>query len=405
MSFVNTLKYQLLLFLPLGLLGCGEQTIGAGKPKASLHVDTLTLEYSNIRLTSELPGRITAFKEAEVRPQITGIVQSRLYQEGSFVEAGDVLFQIDPTSYQSTVNSAKAQLKKALANEVTSKKSADRYVKLMKQKLTSQEQVDDANSSYLQAKAEVAIRQAELDYANIELSYTQIKAPISGQAGFSLVSDGSLLTSGQSDYITTIIQTDNVYIDMKKSSVSLYKLKQEFFSVRGKKHIVPVLITLEDGTAYEHEGHLEFVDTQVEGSTGTVTLRAIIPNPDNTLLAGMYVRAHISAPEARDYLIVPQSAVVRSQSGDSYVFVVNGDSQAVKKAVELGNEVGNGWVVKTGLSVGDKVVINNLMNLKNNLKVVVDSDKTTSQINSAQASQNKESTDTQSSLPQLSEQG
>ena len=254
-----------------------------------------------------------------------------------------------------------------------------RYANLLKKKLTSQQLYDEADSTYLQAKAEVAIRQAELDYANIELSYTQIKAPISGQAGFSLVSEGSLLTTGQSDYITTIIQTDNVYVDMKQSSVSLYKLQQEFRTMINQRPIVPVSITLEDGTTYSEQGQLEFADTQVEGSTGTVTLRAIIPNPDNALLAGMYVRAYISMPEARDYLVIPQSSVVRSQSGVPSVYVVNQDNIIVKKTIVLSNEVGNGWVVKEGLEAGDKVVLNNLMNVKNNLSVIIDSDKKSNQ--------------------------
>ena len=221
MFFVNTLKYSLPLLLILSILGCSDQTESNKRPVQSIHVDTTTLAYSSLRLTTELPGRITALKEAEVRPQITGIVKSRLYQEGSYVEEGQVLFQIDPTTYQSTVNSASAELKKALSSERNAKKEMARYGELLKKKLSSQQLYDTAEATYLEAKAEVAIRQATLDYANIELSYTKITAPISGKAGFSQVSEGSLLTSGQSDYITTVIQTDNVYIDMQQSAVAI----------------------------------------------------------------------------------------------------------------------------------------------------------------------------------------
>ncbi|WP_243834687.1 efflux RND transporter periplasmic adaptor subunit [Psychromonas algarum] len=318
---------------------------------------------------------MTAFKEAEVRPQITGIIQNRLYQEGSYVQADEVLFQIDPTTYQSAVNSAEAQLKKAIASEATNAKEVKRYAQLLKKKLTSQQNYDQAESVYLQAKAEVAIRQAELDYANIQLSYTKIKAPISGYAGFSLVSEGSLLTSGQANYITTIIQTDNVYVDMKQSSVALYKLKQEFMDLKTEKPTIPVTITLEDGSTYQHTGHLEFLDTQVDDSTGTVTLRAIIPNPENTLLAGMYVRAHIAMPEEREYLVIPQSSVIRGQSGSPSVYVVGEDNKALKKSVVLGNEVDNGWIVTKGLTAGDKVIINNFNNIKHNQLVIVDNQK------------------------------
>ena len=373
MFFAREVKYSLLLLLlPLGLFGCSDQTEPNKRPVQSIHVDTSTLTYSTLRLTTELPGRITAFKEAEVRPQITGIIESRLYKEGNYVEKGDILFQIDPTTYQSTVNSANAELKKALSSERNAKKEMARYAQLLKKKLSSQQLFDSAEAAYLEAKAEVAVRQATLDYANIELSYTKIKAPISGKAGFSQVSEGSLLTSGQSDYITTVIQTDNVYIDMQQSAVAFYKIQQEFKNATTKNPTVPVSITLEDGTIYDQTGHLEFTDTQTNGSTGTVALRAIIANPDNALLAGMYVRAKISMPEARDYLVVKQSTVVRSQSGLPSVFIVDDNNQIVKKSIVLGNEVDNGWVVKEGLKAGDNVVINNLAKVKNGLTVIVD---------------------------------
>ena len=372
MFFVNTLKYSLPLLLILSILGCSDQTESNKRPVQSIHVDTTTLAYSSLRLTTELPGRITALKEAEVRPQITGIVKSRLYQEGSYVEEGQVLFQIDPTTYQSTVNSASAELKKALSSERNAKKEMARYGELLKKKLSSQQLYDTAEATYLEAKAEVAIRQATLDYANIELSYTKITAPISGKAGFSQVSEGSLLTSGQSDYITTVIQTDNVYIDMQQSAVAFYKIQQEFKDATVNNITVPVSITLEDGTVYDQTGQLEFTDTQTNGSTGTVALRAIIANPNNSLLAGMYVRAKISMPEARDYLVVKQSTVVRSQSGLPSVFIVDDNNQVVKKSVVLGNEVDNGWVIKEGLEAGDKVIINNFNKVKNGLTVIVD---------------------------------
>ncbi|CAH0529892.1 efflux RND transporter periplasmic adaptor subunit [Vibrio hippocampi] len=374
MSLPLSLKWPLGLILSSTLLlGCGEQVIDQRPAPGPLHVDVLDLTPTTLRLTTELPGRIAAFKQAEVRPQVTGILKSRLYKEGSQVEADDVLYEIDPTTYQSNVNSAQAQLAKALTSEETTRKTQVRYQELLKKKLTSQQNFDDADAAYKEAQAEVAIRQAELDYANIELSYTKIKAPISGQAGLSLVSEGSLLTAEQSSYLTTIVQTANVYVDMQQSSLAITKIRKEFASFTDKDAEIPVSITLEDGSAYEQTGHLEFSNTSVSDSTGTVTLRAIIPNPDNTLLAGMYVRAHISMPEARGYLVVPQSAVVRSQSGEPSVFVVNQDNKTMKKPVVLGNEVGNSWVVKEGLSNGDQVVITNIINMKNDIAVVIDS--------------------------------
>ena len=374
MSITKTLKYPLLFIFSFALLGCNEQLDQNQRPAQKLHVDVLPLTYTTLRLTTELPGRIAAFKEVEVRPQITGILKNIAYKEGSDVNVGDLLFEIESTSYQSSVNSAEAQLKKALANEQSTQKEAERNAKLLKQNLSSQKNYDDANSLYLQAKAEVAIRQADLDYANIQLSYTKIKAPISGNVGLSAFSEGSLLTTGQSDYLTTIFQSDNVYIDMEQSSLSLYKLQKEFSELVGKKPLVPVSITLEDGTTYEHQGQLEYIDSQVASSTGTVTLRALIPNPKHTLLSGMYVRAHISSPEERNYLVVPQSSVVRSQSGEPSIFIVDENNKTVKKSIVLGNEVNNQWVVKQGLALGDKVVINNLSKVKSNQTVIIDSE-------------------------------
>lgn len=372
----KTVKSPLYLLLPFILFGCNDHTQNQRRVAGPTHVDVLTLTPTTLRLSTELPGRITAFKSAEVRPQVKGILKSRLYEEGSHVEAGDVLYQIDPTTYLSKVNSAKAQLAKSKTSEATSKKTAERYKKLLNKKLTSQQNFDDADALYKEAQAEVAINQAALDYANVELSYTQIKAPISGQAGLSLVSEGSLLTAEQSSYLTTVIQTSNMYVDMQQSSLSLYKTRQDFAGITDKKTDIPVSITLEDGSAYDQIGHLEFSDTQVAGSTGTVTLRAIIPNPDNTLLAGMYVRTHVSMPEARDYLVVPQSAIVRSQSGAPSVFTVNKENKTVKKSVVLGNEVDNRWVVKAGLTAGEKVVISNIIRMKSGLPVIIDSSTT-----------------------------
>ena len=373
MSLNKVIKSPLYLLLPLALSGCGEQPQTQRPPAGPVHVDVLDLTPTTLRLTTELPGRITAFKQAEVRPQVTGILKSRLYTEGSQVKAGDLLYQIDPTTYQSNVNSAQAQLAKSKTSAASAKKTADRYRTLLKKKLASQEDFDDADALYKEAQADVAINQAALDYANVELSYTKIKAPISGQAGLSLVSEGSLLTAEQSSYLTTVIQTSNVYVDMQQSSISLYKIRQDFAGINDTNIDIPVSITLEDGSPYNQTGHLEFIDTQVAGSTGTVTLRAIIPNPNNTLLAGMYVRAHISTPEARDYLLVPQSAVVRSQSGAPSVFTVNAENKTVKKSVLLSNEVGNSWVVKEGLAEADKVVITNIINMQSDLSVVIDS--------------------------------
>ncbi|WP_252730459.1 efflux RND transporter periplasmic adaptor subunit [Colwellia sp. E2M01] len=374
--FEKYAKNIIFLLLPILLLGCDATEKVAPPMAQAVHVDTLTMSATTLRLTNELPGRISAFKEAEVRPQVSGIVQSREFKEGSIVERGQVLYKIDPTTYQAAVNSNKAELDKALANEESTKKIADRYAELLKQKLTSQQLYDESFSTYLQAQAEVAIRQAELENAQIQLSYTDIKAPISGRIGISQINEGTLLTSGQASYLTTIIQSDQVYVDMQQSSVSLYKLRQEFKKQIKEKPTVPVTVTLEDGTQYNEVGYLEFADSHVDSSTGSVTLRALMPNPENVLLPGTFVRAHIALPTEKVYLVVPQSAVVRSQSGEPSVFIVDEAGLSRKQMVILGREVNSGWVVEKGLAVGDKVIINNLLKVKNNQNVIVDSNTT-----------------------------
>lgn len=380
MLFPQT-KSVLFLLLSMLLLGCDTQPKSDIEPDKPIHVDVLTMSISTLRLTNELPGRVSAYKEAEVRPQVSGIVKSREFKEGSLVKSGDILYKIDATTYQATVNSAKAQLDKAIANEASTKKIAIRYQELLNKNLGSQQLYDDAHSAYLQAKAEVAIRQADLDNANIQLSYTNIKAPISGRIGISQVNEGTLLTAGQASYLTTIIQSDKVYVDMKQSSVSLYKLKQEFKDQIKEKPVIPVTITLEDGTPYNQIGHLEFADAQVDESTGSVTLRALLPNPDNILLQGTFVRAHLSLPQEKNYLVIPQSSVVRSQSGDPSVFIVNEDGLSEKKELVLGHEINNAWVVEQGLIVENKVITSNLMNIKSDQAVIIDSNRSSSELN------------------------
>lgn len=377
MFTTNSSKHMLFFVLTFLLSGCGEQAGHAPRTMGPIHVDTQTVTTSKIRLSTELPGRISAFNEAEVRPQVGGIIQKRLFKEGAYVNAGDVLYQIDPTTYQASVNSSKAQLQKAISDQQSAQKSFNRYRELLKQKLTSQQNYDDAYSTNQQALASVAIYQAELDNDNIQLSYTQIKAPISGIIGLSQVSEGALVTAEQSSYLVKIIQSDQVYVDMTQSSVSLYTQRKEFqdlFKKGMEKPTIPVKIILEDGSEYEQTGYLEFADAQVNDTTGSVTLRALVPNLNNTLLPGMFVRAFVSSPQEKDYIVLPQSTIIRTQSGEPYVFIVNDNNITEKKMLQLGNEVGNGWVVKEGLNVGDKVVISNFSAVKQDQEVVIDSE-------------------------------
>jgi len=377
-SILSSKRYLLCLFVFI-LSGCGEQPNSTQKAVPNIHVDTLTIAKTKLRLSTELPGRISAFNQAEVRPQVSGIIKSRLFTEGADVKKGDVLYQIDAKSYQAAVNSSKAQLAKAIADQKATQKTVDRYKELVKKNLASQQNYDDAESANEQAIAEVAIRQADLETANILLSYTKIAAPISGRIGLSHVSEGSLVTAQQDTNLTSIIQSNKVYVDMTQSSVALYAQQQEFKNANNKgkaQPVVPVQITLEDGNEYGQLGYLEFSDSQVDNSTGSVTLRALVPNEEHSLLPGMFVRATIAAPEEKEYIIIPQSLVVRTQSGEPTAYVINSENEAKRVDLVLGSEVEGGWVVKQGLAVGDKVVMSNLSNIKANQTVVIDTENT-----------------------------
>ncbi|MFT6926663.1 MAG: membrane fusion protein (multidrug efflux system) [Psychromonas sp.] len=386
MFTINSSKCYLLLLFTFLLLGCGEQAGSAKRVIEPIHVDALTMSEVTLRLSTELPGRISAFKNAEVRPQVTGIIESRLFEEGAEVKAGEVLYQIDPVIYQASVNSYQAQLQKAVADQLSTKKSIVRYTSLLKKNLTSQQNYDDAYSANQQALAEVAIRQAALDNASVLLSYTQIKAPISGRIGLSQVSEGSLVTAQQDTNLASIIQSNQVYVDMTQSSVTLYAQQQEFqgsLENAEKPPVIPVKITLEDGSEYDQLGYLEFSDVRVDNSTGSVTLRALVANEKHRLLPGMFVRATISAPKEKQYIVIPQSLVVRTQSGEPTAYVINSDNQVKRVDLILGNEVDNGWVVKKGLAVGDNVVMSNLSKIKANQTVVIDSENVVYKINIA----------------------
>jgi len=390
MSSILSSKRYLLCLCIFILSGCGEQPNTIQKAASNIHVDTLTISKVKLRLSTELPGRISAFNQAEVRPQVSGIIQSRLFKEGADVKKGDLLYQIDPKSYQASVNSNKAQLAKAIADQKATQKTVNRYKELVKKKLASQQDYDDAESANEQAIAEVAIREADLETANILLSYTKITAPISGRIGLSQVSEGSLVTAQQDTNLTSIIQSNKVYVDMTQSSIALYAQQQEFqgsLEHAEKQPVVPVKITLEDGSEYDQLGYLEFSDSQVDNSTGSVTLRALVPNEKHSLLPGMFVRATISAPQEKDYIVIPQPLVVRTQAGEPTAYVINSENEAKRINLTLGSEVDGGWVVSEGLNVGDKVVMSNLSKIKANQTVVIDSENTVYKANVADSNE------------------
>ncbi len=338
---------------------------GAGGAMPPAAVDVVVLKTSTIPMSSELSGRTSARRIAEVRPQVSGIVLKRLFTEGSEVKAGQLLYQIDPATYEASVASAEAALAKAKATEQSARLKAQRYSELIKARAISRQDYDDADATWKQAVADIATAQATLKSARINLAYTRITAPISGRIGKSSITEGALVTAQQTTALTTIQQLDPMYVDVSQSTTELLRLKQQLAQgqlTAGKT--AAVKITLEDGTPYAQPGTLQFSDVTVDETTGSVTLRALLPNPDRLLLPGMFVRASIGEGERPNGLLLPQAALVRTQRGGSSVLLVNKDNKVENRDIVVSRTYGNSWVVESGLQAGERVIVAGLQKVK-----------------------------------------
>jgi membrane fusion protein (multidrug efflux system) len=313
-----------------------------------------------VALTTELSGRTSPQLLAEVRPQVGGIIQKRLFTEGSEVRAGQVLYQIDPASYQAAFASAKAAESRAEANLMTVRLRAGRYQELVKINAVSQQDNDDAQAALKQAEADVASTKAAVETARINLAYTKITAPISGRIGRSTVTDGALVTASQPAALATIQQLGSMYVDVTQSSADLIKLKQNLASgmlKKGESAQAKVKLLLEDGTPYPLPGTLKFSEVTVDQSTGSITLRAVFPNPKQTLLPGMFVRAILEEGVIDQAILVPQRGVTRDPSGGAMVMVVGAEDKVEPRPIKVVRTVGDSWLVSDGLKPGDRVIL------------------------------------------------
>lgn len=355
-----------LALLATGLLaGCGDKG-GAPQGQGDMPpaaVNVVTLQSGPLMLTTELTGRSAPLRVAEVRPQVSGIILKRLFTEGSDVKAGDLLYQIDPAVYQAAVASAKANLAKAEANEQSARLKAQRYQELLKVKSISRQDYDDADASWKQAKAEIMASKAALRTAEINLGYTRITAPISGRIGKSAVTEGALVTAQQADSLTAIQQLDPMYVDVRQSTADLLRLKQGKLTQDEQKG-AKVTFQLEDGSTYGEEGSLQFSDVTVDETSGMVTLRVIVPNPHQLLLPGMFMRATLQEGERAQGLLVPQTAVTRTPNGGATVMVVTADNKVELRNVQLSRVVGSNWVVESGLTSGERVIVAGLQKVR-----------------------------------------
>ena len=364
----HILSRSLTLALMAGTLlaGCKEGPASASGAMPPSAVDVVTLNQTPLTLTTELSGRTSAHRIAEVRPQVNGIILKRYFVEGSDVKAGQVLYQIDPATYEAAVASAEASLAKAEATEQSARLKAKRYAELVKVKAISTQDYDDAQASWKQAVAEIAAAKAALKSARIDLGYTKVRATISGRIGKSSVTEGALVTAQQAASLTTIQQLDPIYVDVTQSTTDLLQLRQLYASgqLEHTQDGAVVHFVLENGAAYPHSVKLEFSDVTVDETTGMVTVRALAPNPDRLLLPGMFVRAILTQGEQPNGLLVPQAAVSRTAKGGASVLLVNADNKVEQREIEVGRAFHGNWVVESGLKGGERVIVAGLQKVR-----------------------------------------
>ncbi|MBU1042186.1 MAG: efflux RND transporter periplasmic adaptor subunit [Proteobacteria bacterium] len=361
------------LMFAAALSGCGQSSQAGAPPQASApEVNVVTIAPQQVTLSTVLAGRTSAFLVADVRPQVSGIVQKRLFREGSLVKAGELLYQIDPATYQAAYNSARASLSKAEANALPARLKAERFAGLSKVRAVSQQDNDDAQAAHQQAEAEVGAAKAALDAARINLSYTRVSAPIAGRIGKSTVTPGALVTASQGAALATIQQTDQIYVDVTQSSGELMRLRRELASGKLKKAGAggaKVKLLFEDGSAYAREGLLQFSDITVDQGTGAVTMRAVFPNPNGELLPGLYVRAVLEEGVEDQGILVPQQAVTRDSKGEPLVMLVKADGTVEARPIAVNRVVGDKWLVQSGLAAGDRVIVEGLQMARPGAKV------------------------------------
>jgi membrane fusion protein, multidrug efflux system len=345
------------------LSACGKQAPPAPPPP---QVGFVTVQMQPVTLTSELPGRTSPYESSEVRPQVDGIILKRLFREGEFVHAGQTLYQIDPAPYAAAVANARAALARAQASISSTAALARRYGELVKINAISRQDYENATASANQANADVAAQRAALRSAEINLRRTRISAPISGRIGTSTFTVGALVTAAQTQPLTTIQRLDPIYVDINQSSVDLLKLRKQILAGQLSRGggTARVGLTLEDGSEYTHQGTFQFADVTVAPDTGTVTVRAIFPNPEGLLLPGMYVRAHLTEGTQAQGVLVPQQAVSRNEKGDPQAFVVGAGDKLEVRQLTTSRAIGAKWLVTSGLKPGDRLVMDGTMMLQ-----------------------------------------
>lgn len=349
------------LVVGLSISGCSKPKSAAPPPSSPPEVGIIVVKPEKVSLTTELSGRTVPQQVAEVRPQVSGIILKRLFTEGGDVKEGQILYQIDSAAFEAAYTSAKASQAKVEASLVSQRLTEERYRDLVKIKAVSQQDYDNASAALKQTEAELAVAKATVETARINLAYTKVKAHISGRIGRSSVTGGALVTAGQPAALATIQQLGSMYVDVTQSTSDMLKLKQNLANgVLKKSGVAPVKLLLEDGSPYPLTGTLKFSEVTVDQSTGSVTLRAVFPNPNQTLLPGMFVRAVLVEGVNENAILIPQRGVTRNPKGEAMVMLVGAEEKVEPRIIKVIRTVGDSWLVSDGLKAGDRVILEGL---------------------------------------------
>jgi membrane fusion protein (multidrug efflux system) len=337
-------------------------------------VTVVTMHPAPVSLTTELPGRVSAYRIAEVRPQVNGVILKRLFTEGERVTEGQQLYQIDPGPYQASLSSAQASLARARAAVEVDKLTVQRYKTLVEVHAVSRQDYDNAAARLQQDEADAAAAEAAVRTATINLAYTKVYSPISGRTGRSMITEGALVTADQASTLVTITQLDPIYVDVTQPTTTLVRLKRELAAGQLRTtgaNKTPAKLMLEDGSPYELPGTLEFSEVTVDQGTGSVTLRAIFPNPTDLLLPGMFVRATIQEGVRESAIRAPQQGITHAPDGTATALIVGANDHVEKRTVELDRAIGDQWIVTRGLEPGDRLIVAGLQRVKPGMEVAV----------------------------------
>jgi membrane fusion protein, multidrug efflux system len=348
------MKNIIVTLFALSLSACGNSQ--APPPNQPTEVSVVALTAQTLNLTTELPGRTAASMSAEIRPQVSGIIQKRFFEEGAFVKAGQLLYQIDPSTYQATYNQAKAALLNVEATVATAKLKSERYEELVAIQGISKQDAADAKVAYQQALANVAQSRATLESAAINLNFTKVKSPISGFIGTSAFTQGALVTANQTDALAVVRSLSPIFVDLTESSTALLKHKQ-MAATQSKTNSTLVQLKLEDGSTYPLTGTLKFSEVSVDESTGMVKLRAEFNNPNHLLLPGMYVHAVLNDETLDNAILAPQQGIIRDNSGETRALLVDANHKVIEKKITVGRAIGNQWLVLDGLTANDVLMV------------------------------------------------